>query len=172
MQRRWPWYLWLVLTLASCTSAGRSSPPAATTTNSCPALPTLRVVVGDRVVPASVGSRTWVTACPGNRTYRSYGAEAMPAVLIAATHAAPTSVPPGAAGRLVFNRAPIAGTTQLLRWGAQPQRYLPTPLPLAPNGAFALPTLPGVYGYGVRAQWNPLPGFSGSVEYGFRVDVR
>ncbi len=161
MQRRLLWPLLLVLALAGCTPAARSAPSSLATAAPCPPLPTLRVVVGSIEVSPAIGSREWVTACPANGTFTGYAADSIPAVLLAKDHAAPTVIPTGATGRLVFDLAPIAGTTQLLRWDDQSLRYLPTPLPLAPDGSFALPTDPGVYGYGVRAQWHPLPGFSG-----------
>ncbi|GEM_PF-1718311 len=158
----------LVLALVSCWPTG---PPAATPV-ACPPLPALRVVGGTVAVPTVVGSKEWVTSCPGHGTFSSYAAEAMPAALIAGEHDAPTAVSLGATGRLVFDPAPVTGTARLLSWDDQARRYANVPESLGPDDSFVVPTLPGVYSYGVRADWNPLPGFQGDVEYGFRIEVR
>ena len=169
--RRWAHGLALLSILAALVGCSPTGPPAATAV-ACPALPTLRVVVGSVAVLTVVGTKEWVTACLGHGAFRGYAADAMPAALIASQRDAPATVSPGATGRLVFDLAPVPGTVRLLRWDDQAQRYESAPTPLGSDGSFVVPTLPGAYSYGVRADWNPLPGFHGDVEYGFQVEVR
>jgi hypothetical protein len=158
----------LVLALVGCSSTGPPAAPAVAFS----ALPMLRVVVGSVAVPTVVGTKEWVTACLGHGAFSGYAADAMPAALLASEHDAPTAVSPSATGQLVFDLAPLPGTVRLLRWDDQAQRYQNTLMPLGSDDRFVVPTVPGDYSYGVRADWNPLPGFHGDVEYGFQVEVR
>ncbi|HEY8744153.1 MAG TPA: hypothetical protein VIU62_13695, partial [Chloroflexota bacterium] len=134
----------LVLALVGCSSTGPPAAPAVAFS----ALPMLRVVVGSVAVPTVVGTKEWVTACLGHGAFSGYAADAMPAALIASEHDAPTSVSPGATGRLVFDLAPVTGTVRLLRWDDQAQRYQHMPAALGSDGSFVVPMLPGDYSYG------------------------